>query len=414
MEIFFCEKCGKRLSDLDIERGDAVAVADDEVYCKDCCPEDKRRKKGSSPGRSGVGRRSPHGTRRSPAGGFAPAKTDSRRMRARDVHAEGVERPSGGGSAKTVLTAVGVVALIVVLLYSMMLMGGGLSGRSARRAPDADGGAYAGGPEDPNSGGGSGGGDGGTGDGKTGSGGGAVDDGVEERMSLREKGARQMVADIRRRWAAGEISRLGAYQELNEFFKRYPETKAVADGRKLKAEIPEPEPGFGLWYVVSGFPYKGLEGLETVYPPEEGFDPNGTYKLPDGSEATWQSVEAPDPVLSLQQIDARAPIVFYAFGYLVSAEEQEVTVATNSDDGIKVWINDKVIVEENVERGISTDPDTKTKVKLKKGHNPVLVKITNRGGPGALKLAIEDASAEVVRTTKGPDAPRAPVTQPVD
>jgi len=414
LEIFFCEKCGKRLSDLDIERGDAISVADDEVYCKECCPEEKRRKKGSSPGRSGVGRRSPHGTRRSPAGGFAPAKTESRRMRARDVHAEGVERPSGGGSAKTVLTAVGVVALIVVLLYSMMLMGGGSGGGRTHRAPDSDGGAYTGGAEDPDSGGGSEGGGGGTGEGETGSGDGAVDDGAGERPSLREEGARQMVADIRRRWTAGEISRLGAYQELNEFFKRYPETKAVADGRKLKAEIPEPEPGPGLWYVVSGFPYRGLEGLETVYPPEEGFDPKRTYKLPDGSEATWQSVEAPDAVLSLHQIDSRAPIVFYAFAYLVSAEEQEVTIATNSDDGIKVWINGEVIVEENVERGISIDPDTKTKVKLKRGHNPVLVKITNRGGPGALKLAIEDTSAEVLRTTKGPDAGGSPAPVPAD
>ena len=35
MQIFFCEKCSKRLSDVDIEKGAAIVVKD-LVYCRAC------------------------------------------------------------------------------------------------------------------------------------------------------------------------------------------------------------------------------------------------------------------------------------------------------------------------------------------------------------------------------------------
>ena len=35
MEIFFCEACGRRVSDLEIERGEA-RKAGDQVWCANC------------------------------------------------------------------------------------------------------------------------------------------------------------------------------------------------------------------------------------------------------------------------------------------------------------------------------------------------------------------------------------------
>ena len=84
MEIFFCFKCSARLSNTDIERGDAV-VYEGEVYCYQCVPDGvdaeslpKPKRKGSSFNIPAVRGRARPGSRkrtRTPQGtGFSGAR----------------------------------------------------------------------------------------------------------------------------------------------------------------------------------------------------------------------------------------------------------------------------------------------------------------------------------------------------
>ena len=162
------------------------------------------------------------------------------------------------------------------------------------------------------------------------------------------------------------------------------------------------EPQDGMWLMISGFSNEGAKGFDAAYPPEKVVDLRGRYRLGDGTRARWKLIKSPGSVYDLRTFDERFNIVYYAFAYLRSAADQEATLVTNSDDGIKVWLNGKVIVSENVYRGLDDGGDKRTKVQLKKGLNSVLLKVTQGEGDAAFRCYVEGAKAKVSRTARGP------------
>lgn len=71
-----------------------------------------------------------------------------------------------------------------------------------------------------------------------------------------------------------------------------------------------------------------------------------------------------------------------------SPESQKVTMVTGSDDGIKVWLNGKVVQAKNTSRGFNPDSD-KVDVTLNKGWNEILAKVTQGGGGWAASMALK-------------------------
>lgn len=71
--------------------------------------------------------------------------------------------------------------------------------------------------------------------------------------------------------------------------------------------------------------------------------------------------------------------VGYAWTKVYSETDQKVKLFTGSDDGIKVWLNRKLVVSVLKGRGAKWGDDQK-EVQLKKGANWVLVKVENRRG----------------------------------
>ena len=72
-----------------------------------------------------------------------------------------------------------------------------------------------------------------------------------------------------------------------------------------------------------------------------------------------------------------------ASGYVrttISSEvDGEVTLRLNSDDAIKVWVNDKLVHANKVLRGITEAGDV-VKITVKKGLNPIVIKVINASG----------------------------------
>ena len=215
----------------------------------------------------------------------------------------------------------------------------------------------------------------------------------------REEHAGNVLADIRARYAGGKINHLAAHRELDSFFELYGGTRVAAEGRKLKDRIERGKPGRGSWYVVAGFSNEKKTGFAKEYPPEKRVDLQAGYDLQNGSRARWVVVPAQGTTVNLRATSTREHIVYYAFAYLYSARDQEATLITNSDDGMKLWLNGKVVVWQDVYGAIRDHPDKRTKVRLMKGPNPVLVKVTQATGAAELKLQVTGNKAAVHRTT---------------
>ena len=67
---------------------------------------------------------------------------------------------------------------------------------------------------------------------------------------------------------------------------------------------------------------------------------------------------------------------------------QRVTLWIGSDDGIKVWVNYRLVHANNVTRSFARDQDSAT-VTLKKGENIILMKVTQNNMPWGASLRIE-------------------------
>ena len=93
----------------------------------------------------------------------------------------------------------------------------------------------------------------------------------------------------------------------------------------------------------------------------------------------------------------------YALITLVSAEVQpDVTMRVGSDDSIKVWLNGRVVHKNPVDRG-AEDFQDRFKVRLKKGDNLLLVKVSELWGGWSMFVGI-DADVEVKPASAVPAA----------
>ena len=69
----------------------------------------------------------------------------------------------------------------------------------------------------------------------------------------------------------------------------------------------------------------------------------------------------------------------YLFRTIHSGIEQERELSIGSDDSFKIWLNGKLVSDKYITRGLAPDQD-QVKVRLAKGENKLLFKVSNGGG----------------------------------
>ena len=122
---------------------------------------------------------------------------------------------------------------------------------------------------------------------------------------------------------------------------------------------------------------------------------------PETANATgvkWQAL-APgaDPkrpwVMDLLKALGGEQRVAYARTWVHSAQPQAVLLELGTDDGAKVWLNQKVVHAINTFRGLQPGSD-KVKVTLNAGWNPLLLKVTqlNQGWAFCARFRKQDGS----------------------
>ena len=158
------------------------------------------------------------------------------------------------------------------------------------------------------------------------------------------------------------------------------------------------------WHVVG--PFKSTDdevGLETNYLPD--FEKEGDIAYDEFIKLASQPAEIEDAIIVdfnkifyIKEEDSPHAVA-YAGCIIKSSRSQTLKLNFSSDDGSKIWLNQKLI--HTNERGSAINPyQNFIDLPLERGENFLLVKVANLGGKWAMFAAIEKESKENIRRHK--------------
>ena len=150
---------------------------------------------------------------------------------------------------------------------------------------------------------------------------------------------------------------------------------------------------FRDWNIIGPFPNGGYAGQFFQlkdFGPEKGFDPAATYKgikpgekAPEETDVKWKPLLKPgEAALSDQPLELRGTfkpdcgVMAYAAATIVSDADRTVQLLTGGDERLGIWLNGERVVFNKGFRMATRDQD-RVFVKLKKGDNPVLLKLSH-------------------------------------
>ncbi|MHC4503049.1 MAG: PA14 domain-containing protein [Planctomycetota bacterium] len=159
------------------------------------------------------------------------------------------------------------------------------------------------------------------------------------------------------------------------------------------------------WWIIGPFANPGGHAADVKHPVEqrvlrgEKVDLSAEYPGKGGKTVRWRKVEggAKLGVTSEHLVDLaercgkEGNVAAYALAWLEAPAEREAVLALGSDDGVVVWLNGERLHANLVGRGYRPKSD-RVPVRLKKGRNELLVKITQGGGDWSFCVHLEDAT----------------------
>jgi len=98
-----------------------------------------------------------------------------------------------------------------------------------------------------------------------------------------------------------------------------------------------------------------------------------------GEAVKWNAVPAGDTISLMSIFPNQSNCVAYLKAEIIASKATDAILLMGSDDGIKAWLNGTAVHSNNVDRGQVVDQDM-APVKLKKGTNELILKITQGGG----------------------------------
>jgi HEAT repeat protein len=98
-----------------------------------------------------------------------------------------------------------------------------------------------------------------------------------------------------------------------------------------------------------------------------------------GEKVIWQPVPRGDSANLSALFPGQENCVAYLHSRVIAPQDCEGVLLMGSDDGIKAWLNGEAVHSNNVDRGQVADQDA-ARIRLKKGANQLMLKITQGGG----------------------------------
>ena len=140
------------------------------------------------------------------------------------------------------------------------------------------------------------------------------------------------------------------------------------------------------WYVAG--PYTAADGdkaYNTAFDPENGIDLEATY--PDGRQK-WQLAVPGYEDGKINSLSGRVAAT-YLYRKVIAPTARKTTLSVGSNDAIKIWLNGRVVHDNNTQRGAQADQD-QVRVDLNAGENDLLLKIVNYGNAYAFYFRNKD------------------------
>jgi hypothetical protein len=135
------------------------------------------------------------------------------------------------------------------------------------------------------------------------------------------------------------------------------------------------------WNIIGPFHAPDMSWLQKSYPPEKTLELSQKHIGKEGKTIQWEITAANEsgfvPLQSLISPNERAAA--YALTFIDSPDTREAILLIGSDDGVRVWLNGKLIHSNPAYRGAYPDQD-RVHVRLQKGKNTLLMKILQGGG----------------------------------
>jgi len=134
------------------------------------------------------------------------------------------------------------------------------------------------------------------------------------------------------------------------------------------------------WLIIGPFDNTGKSGFKKVYPPEEEINLQKVYSGKDSLQIEWFK---PKKIALSGFINFDAFLypnnwsVGYALTYVYSPREKVAIFKVGADDAVKVWLNDEVVIEQDVYRRAVIDQEA-VPVWLSEGWNKILVKVCEK------------------------------------
>jgi hypothetical protein len=130
----------------------------------------------------------------------------------------------------------------------------------------------------------------------------------------------------------------------------------------------------GDWYSVGVFPGKRDELHDKAFGPENNSNLDMVYEgnLKWVARPEWEDGQ-------LHNFEGVAQEVTYVQRSITVSDDLDILAYVSSDDGLKVWLNDELIFDNDTDRGLEPNQEF-IPLYLKKGENIVMLKINNRGG----------------------------------
>ncbi|MAR08620.1 MAG: chromosome segregation protein [Blastopirellula sp.] len=139
------------------------------------------------------------------------------------------------------------------------------------------------------------------------------------------------------------------------------------------------------WQVLGTLPAPngdGAKAFQMDFGPEKQVDLKARYGTP---QLAWRT----EPKFRDGQVNALPETVgaTYLFRVIEAPTARTLQLSLGSDDGIKVWLNQKQLLAKQVDRGAAADQE-RVALELQTGRNELLIKIVNTGGIGGFYFQV--------------------------
>lgn len=155
------------------------------------------------------------------------------------------------------------------------------------------------------------------------------------------------------------------------------------------------------WNLIGSFDAPDMTYLQTVYPPEKDTDLKKKYRGKGDMEIGWKKIQSEKTgyVRLERLLKPNERSIAYGLVFVFSPDTLQTQILVGSDDGIRIWMNEKLVHSNPAYRGAYPDQD-KVPVKLKRGWNKLLVKVLQGAGGWGFYIRFIDPEGKLRCSTE--------------